>query len=204
MCPKIIFGKKSVIRPNGEAGERRRMKVVREIVKRWYPLLLSIIIPGFGQLVKGQWKKVLSLLVLFFLLYYFLMYLLDISLKFGNFSLILYYITQNVAIYIAFYLWQLFDVCINTIGVWKKQSAFLPAVLSFVLPGLGQLFNRQIIKGLIIMVGIPFLIGGIFFLFFQVFKDNWISSFIFQLVMVCWSGFYLWQVFDAYDTRSRI
>ena len=180
------------------------MKVVREIIKIWYPLLLSLVIPGLGQLVKGQWKKVLSLLILFFLLYNFFMYLLDISFKSGNFSLILYYIAQNIAVYIAFYLWQLLDVCINTIGIGKKQRAYLPAVLSFVLPGLGQLFNRQIVKSLIIMVGVPFLIGGLFFLFFQVLKDSWISSFIFQLVMMGWSGFHIWQVFDAYNTRSKV
>lgn len=65
-----------------------------------------------------------------------------------------------------------------------KQTYALPAILSFFIPGLGQLIKGQVLKAFLIWI-----VGGL------------ISFFLFWTVIVpiiIW----LWAVYDAYNSNS--
>lgn len=68
------------------------------------------------------------------------------------------------------------------------KNAGLAAVLSFLIPGLGQIYNGQIIKGLLIVV-----VQAI-----NVALTNVLIGFIFYPIVL------VYAVFDAYRTAQRI
>lgn len=66
----------------------------------------------------------------------------------------------------------------------------MAAVLSLVIPGAGQIYNGQIGKGLLILIGVPLLV-----------VFSFLTLFITLIVaLVVW----LWGIFDAYKTAERI
>jgi hypothetical protein len=188
------------------------MKVAKHLVKRYYPLILSIIIPGLGQFVKGQCKKGLlifvSLIILYFLTKPFIIFLAEI---FHNPFLILFYLAESWIAMAIIYLWQIIDVCVNTIDIRsdkknirlmhskREKNNTLPSMLSLALPGSGQLIKGDKMKGLLIMIGapIPFMTVFLFVFNSDYYFDTilYILSFFFAVV-IC---FYIWQFFDAYN-----
>lgn len=70
----------------------------------------------------------------------------------------------------------------------EMKSPGIAVVLSFFIPGLGQLYNGQIGKGIVVMI----------------------VSFIFAASMILIIGFilypllWLWNLYDAYTTANRI
>ncbi|MCW3105738.1 MAG: hypothetical protein JWQ09_244 [Segetibacter sp.] len=66
----------------------------------------------------------------------------------------------------------------------QKQTYGLPALLSFFIPGLGQLIKGQIGKGILIWV-----VGGLltFFLFWTIIVP-----------LVIW----IWNIYDAYNSPA--
>ncbi|TCJ20294.1 hypothetical protein E0L93_01965 [Rubrobacter taiwanensis] len=68
------------------------------------------------------------------------------------------------------------------------KSAGLAAVLSFLIPGLGQIYNGQILKGLVV-----FIIGAI-----NASLTSVLIGFVTYPVVV------IYATYDAYRTASRI
>ncbi len=68
------------------------------------------------------------------------------------------------------------------------KNAGLAAVLSFLIPGLGQIYNGQIIKGLLMVV-----VQAI-----NVALTNVLIGFVFYPIVL------VYAVFDAYRTAERI
>lgn len=95
----------------------------------------------------------------------------------------------------------------------RKRDPGLAAVLSFVFNGLGQLYNGQIIKGLVIIFisavsMLIFIIGsillGLWLLGKVVFAQELIlglSLFFSGLIFICILGIY--SILDAYKTALR-
>jgi TM2 domain-containing membrane protein YozV len=68
------------------------------------------------------------------------------------------------------------------------KSAGLAAVLSLVLPGLGQIYNGQILKGIILII-IDAINGALMFVL---------------IGFITWPITVLYAVYDAYKTAERI
>ena len=96
----------------------------------------------------------------------------------------------------------------------KEQShPGIAAVLSFIFNGLGQIYNGQIKKGLVIIFFSSlsmfiFIIGAIligFWLFGKIISSWQIISgvllFSFGLVLICVLG--IWSIFDAYNIAKK-
>ncbi len=88
-----------------------------------------------------------------------------------------------------------------------KNKAGIAAVLSFIFSGLGQLYNGQIIKGLVIIfftaVSLLLIILGAAFIYIWltqkvILELVWIGTalFIVGIILVCIIGVY--SIFDAY------
>ena len=65
----------------------------------------------------------------------------------------------------------------------KNQHHGMPAIVSFFIPGLGQLIKGQILKAILIWV-----IGGL------------LTFFLFWTIIVP-LGFWAWNVYDAYNSN---
>lgn len=68
----------------------------------------------------------------------------------------------------------------------------IAAILSFVIVGLGQVYNGQIVKGVVFHIGMwfAFIVGVLFFwLFFPLFIPL---------------GLWLFNIYDAYDQAQKI
>ena len=74
-------------------------------------------------------------------------------------------------------------------GPPKMKSEGLAAVLSFFIPGLGQIYNGQIGKGLLIIV-LDIVLA--FFIWF------------FCLTLIALFVIWIWSIFDAYNTAKQI
>ncbi len=68
------------------------------------------------------------------------------------------------------------------------KSAWLAAVLSFLLPGLGQIYNGQIFKGIVLVV-IDAINGALMFI---------LIGFVTHAITV------VYAIYDAYKTAERI
>lgn len=66
----------------------------------------------------------------------------------------------------------------------QKQTYGLPGVLSFFIPGLGQLIKGHIAKGILI-----WLVGGI------------LTFFLFWTIVVP-LGIWVWNIYDAYNSPA--
>jgi TM2 domain-containing membrane protein YozV len=72
----------------------------------------------------------------------------------------------------------------------KIKSELSAVVLSILLPGLGQIYNGQITKGILTIIILVIILGVLFQL-----------SFLFSILsIVIW----YWSIFDAYDIARRI
>ena len=70
----------------------------------------------------------------------------------------------------------------------EVKSAGIAAIASFFFPGLGQIYNGEILKGFMFMI-----IGGVFFLL------------IFVLIgFILYPLFWIFNIYDAYKTAERI
>jgi len=65
----------------------------------------------------------------------------------------------------------------------SKQKHGIPALISLVFPGLGQIIKGEILKGIIIWV----VLGGL--------------SFFFGWTVVIPALFWVWNVYDAYNSN---
>lgn len=63
-----------------------------------------------------------------------------------------------------------------------SKNPAISAILSFLIPGLGQIYNEQVGKGISIFIG--FIIG--------------LALFVVPGVIL-----YIWQIFDAYNTAKK-
>lgn len=70
----------------------------------------------------------------------------------------------------------------------KQKSEGLAAVLSFLIPGLGQIYNGEIGKGIGILV-LAIILGILFFLLITV-----------LVLLILW----IWNIYDAYTTAKEI
>jgi TM2 domain-containing membrane protein YozV len=70
----------------------------------------------------------------------------------------------------------------------EKKSSGIAAIASFIIPGLGQIYNGQIGKGIMFII-----IGGILAL----------SMFI-LIGFILYPIFWLYNIYDAYKTAERI
>lgn len=73
-------------------------------------------------------------------------------------------------------------------NIQNQKSPGLAAVLSFLIVGLGQIYNGQIAKGLFLLLGA--IISGVLMLI--------LIGFIFWIVI------WLYAIYDAYDTAKKI
>ena len=73
-------------------------------------------------------------------------------------------------------------------NIQNQKSPGLAAVLSFFIVGLGQIYNGQITKGLLLLLGA--IISGVLMLI--------LIGFIFWLII------WLYAIYDAYNTAKRI
>jgi TM2 domain-containing membrane protein YozV len=70
----------------------------------------------------------------------------------------------------------------------KTKSEGLAAVLSFLIPGLGQIYNGEIGKGIGILV-LAIILGILFFLLVTM-----------LILLILW----IWNIYDAYSTAQQI
>jgi TM2 domain-containing membrane protein YozV len=70
----------------------------------------------------------------------------------------------------------------------EKKSTGIAAVLSFLIPGLGQIYNGQIGKGILFII-----VGVILFL----------TIFIF-IGIILYPLFWIFNIYDAYNTAKQI
>jgi TM2 domain-containing membrane protein YozV len=80
-------------------------------------------------------------------------------------------------------------------GAVKVKEPILSVILSFILPGLGQVYNGQAKKGIILLAGYILM---------------WIASFVLMIVLI---GFclmlipiviWLYAMYDAYVTADKV
>ena len=94
-----------------QIGREWLMKVIKEKIKKYYPLLFSLIIPGFGQLARGQWKKGLLIMISPLICYGFI--ILSIIFFGGllaNPELTTFFIIQGLIAMVIIYIWQIIDI----------------------------------------------------------------------------------------------
>jgi TM2 domain-containing membrane protein YozV len=88
-----------------------------------------------------------------------------------------------------------------------KKSAGVAAVLSFFYIGVGQIYNGEIVKGLLLMLVIPSGVA-ISFLFgskiAQVTNDPVAFKVIAATAAILFLVLWIWNIFDAYTTAERI
>lgn len=77
---------------------------------------------------------------------------------------------------------------VQPIIVANRKSEGLAAVLSFIIPGLGQIYNGEIGKGIAIIIG-----SVILWMFF------WLLIPLLILLII-----YIWSIYDAYKTAQNI
>jgi len=70
----------------------------------------------------------------------------------------------------------------------REQKHDVPALVSFFIPGLGQIIKGEVGKGILIIIG---LIISIFFLFIVI-------GFITTPIL------WIWNVYDAYNSNQHI
>ena len=70
----------------------------------------------------------------------------------------------------------------------KQKSEGLAAVLSFLIPGLGQIYNGEIGKGIGILV-LTIILGILFFLLVTL-----------LVLFILW----IWNIYDAYSTAKKM
>jgi hypothetical protein len=85
------------------------MKEYRKKISKYFPLFLSIIIPGLGQLFKKQWKKGLLIMSSPFILYNFLSIPIYFS-EFFGLAFIAFIFYQTALAMIIIYVLQIIDV----------------------------------------------------------------------------------------------
>jgi TM2 domain-containing membrane protein YozV len=90
----------------------------------------------------------------------------------------------------------------GTIIILKKKNPGLAAVISFIVPGVGQLYNGEIAKGIIILIG-SWIIGwlvGIFFLSHGGLYNSGYYIFIvlFNIIIRTYASY------DAYVTAKKL
>jgi hypothetical protein len=81
------------------------------------------------------------------------------------------------------------------------QKHGVPLLLSFIIPGLGQLVKGQIKKGLLIFFS-P-IVGFLLFIILGFLINN---SAVFALMGYLWLGtiiLYIWQLIDAYNNKAN-
>ncbi|MGV8144066.1 MAG: hypothetical protein ACP5OJ_05555 [Methanothermobacter sp.] len=69
-----------------------------------------------------------------------------------------------------------------------RKSPGLAAILSFLIVGLGQIYNGQIGKGLLLLLGA--IISGVLVMIF--------------IGIIFWIIIWVYAIYDAYDTAKRI
>jgi len=75
----------------------------------------------------------------------------------------------------------------------ERKSSGIAAVLSFLIPGLGQIYNGRIGKGLLLIIGLPILLViGIFTIFIV----------IGVVFIILYIALWIWQIYDAYKTAE--
>lgn len=74
----------------------------------------------------------------------------------------------------------------------NNQKHGFPALLSFFLPGLGQLIKGHILKAILIWVGIPILYIFLFFV-----SPTGFILISLPITLLLW----LWNVYDAYNAN---
>ncbi|MCD1295230.1 hypothetical protein CUJ83_09490 [Methanocella sp. CWC-04] len=91
----------------------------------------------------------------------------------------------------------------------KRKSPFLAAVLSFLIPGLGQAYDGKILKGAIFFIGYIILWGVItaVYLFGGIITAMFTAGF----GLLCWLPIFfiplivnLWAAYDAHKIAERI
>lgn len=78
--------------------------------------------------------------------------------------------------------------CGVRVGPERNKSAGLAALLSFLIVGVGQMYNGQIGKGILLLIGA--IVSGL--LFFVV------------IGFFTWFIIWLYSIFDAYNTANKI
>jgi len=71
----------------------------------------------------------------------------------------------------------------------KIKSELLAAILSILLPGLGQVYNSHIMKGILAILLAITLIA--------LFSLSWLTA-------IAYITLWYWSIFDAHDTARRI
>ncbi|MCD1295232.1 hypothetical protein CUJ83_09500 [Methanocella sp. CWC-04] len=77
----------------------------------------------------------------------------------------------------------------------KIKEPLLALILSFFLPGLGQIYNGQIKKGIIAIIGYAVVIFAMIVLSFFI-----IGICLIPVIFIVW----LWGMYDAYTTANKI
>lgn len=78
----------------------------------------------------------------------------------------------------------------------KLKNPVISAILSFVIPGLGQIYNGQIVKGVGFVFIAVFLLFAILIFVGYVYPISWIY--------VIYPIFWIYAIYDAYTTAKKI
>lgn len=193
VSPRISFGAKFEVQEAGEKEGSLLMKVDGKRNKTYLPLILSIIIPGLGQIITGQRKKGIRTLAGILLLYYSMVPVLSLTNGFFESPhLTVYYITQSWLGIILLYLWQIIDL-LN-----KKliKERILALFFSLIVPGSGQIMKKQIGKGMLIIIA-PFLFTVVLVSSLMYIDAIEVTLFLIPIIGSANILVYVWQLFDA-------
>jgi signal peptidase I len=118
---------------------------------RWFTVLLAYVLPGLPFLLNRMW--LIGSLVFFTIMSQLSIGAYEIFSYSGNTILGWYLIGGGIIIWIvSFVLSYKYSINKSMIQSQKSKNPYLIILLTLLLPGLGQVYNRKIIRGLIILL----------------------------------------------------
>jgi signal peptidase I len=168
----------------------------------WLAVFLSFLLPGAGQLYGGKSSRGIFFITITFILYglgvSFLYFFLSsddaaLSRSFGMWSIISWVVLFTIGIYSLFDAYKTArqfnaDHHVET-EPFQKKNPWFALFLSKILPGLGQLYNRQWLKVLLFIIGLIIISVTVQF------------HYLFSLLFLPLS---LSALIDAFDSAARM
>jgi len=78
----------------------------------------------------------------------------------------------------------------------EKTKKWLAVLLSFIIPGVGQIFNKQWKKAIGIWIG--FIIGGVIIVLSELAESDLTNALMLGVGGILIFGIWIWNLYDAY------
>lgn len=86
------------------------------------------------------------------------------------------------------------------------EGSGVSGVLSLIWPGAGQIYNREVVRGIIVMLSLVLLPLGMFSLglLAEMISSDGMMTLIVLLSLVLYLYLYVWQIYDAVHPRAKL